>query len=99
MNCLRGKSEEEILAINKAFKIIPGLVDGIFLPRHPQELLASADFQPVPSIIGVNNDEYGWIIPSDLIKYGTQTEMNRETVKAVLQKASTICCLLRWVTC
>ncbi|XP_013371567.1 PREDICTED: acylcarnitine hydrolase-like [Chinchilla lanigera] len=23
----------------------------------------SADFQPVPSIIGVNNDEYGWIIP------------------------------------
>ncbi|KAB1273075.1 Cocaine esterase [Camelus dromedarius] len=90
MNCLRGKSEEEILAINKAFKIIPGLVDGIFLPRHPQELLASADFQPVPSIIGVNNDEYGWIIPSDLIKYGTQTEMNRETVKAVLQKASTM---------
>ncbi|EPY84224.1 hypothetical protein CB1_000490073 [Camelus ferus] len=66
MNCLRGKSEEEILAINKAFKIIPGLVDGIFLPRHPQELLASADFQPVPSIIGVNNDEYGWIIPSML---------------------------------
>lgn len=43
--------------------IIPGVVDGTFLPRHPQELLASADFQPVPSIIGVNNDEYGWIIP------------------------------------
>ena len=44
--------------------MIPGVVDGIFLPRHPQELLASADFQPVPSIIGVNNDEFGWIIPS-----------------------------------
>lgn len=44
--------------------IIPGVVDGTFLPRHPQELLASADFQPVPSIIGVNNDEYGWIIPT-----------------------------------
>ncbi|EDL11243.1 mCG23515 [Mus musculus] len=64
VNCLRGKSEEEIMAINKAFKIIPGIVDGIFLPRHPQELMASADFHPVPSIIGVNNDEYGWIIPS-----------------------------------
>lgn len=45
------------------FKIIPGVVDGTFLPRHPQELMASADFQPVPSIIGVNNDEYGWLIP------------------------------------
>uniref|UniRef100_A0A8C0WQ86 Carboxylic ester hydrolase n=1 Tax=Castor canadensis TaxID=51338 RepID=A0A8C0WQ86_CASCN len=55
---LRGKSEEEMLAITKAFKIIPGLVDGVFLPRHPQELLVSADFQPVASIIGVNNDEY-----------------------------------------
>lgn len=38
-------------------------MDEIFLPKHPLELLASADFQPVPSIIGVNNDEYGWIIP------------------------------------
>ncbi|XP_040853250.1 cocaine esterase-like [Ochotona curzoniae] len=62
VGCLRAKSEEEILAMNKAFKIISGVVDGIFFPRHPYELLASADFQPVPSIIGVNNDEYGWIL-------------------------------------
>uniref|UniRef100_A0A8C0ZTU7 Carboxylesterase type B domain-containing protein n=1 Tax=Castor canadensis TaxID=51338 RepID=A0A8C0ZTU7_CASCN len=41
VHCLRGKSEEEILAINKPFKTIPGVVDGAFLPRHPQELLAS----------------------------------------------------------
>uniref|UniRef100_A0A452F9F4 Carboxylic ester hydrolase n=1 Tax=Capra hircus TaxID=9925 RepID=A0A452F9F4_CAPHI len=63
VDCLRHKNEEEVLAINKHFKTIPGLVDEIFLPKHPLELLASADFQPVPSIIGVNNDEYGWIIP------------------------------------
>ncbi|KAF5919623.1 cocaine esterase isoform X1 [Diceros bicornis minor] len=88
VDCLRGKSEEEILAINKAFKIIPGVVDGIFLPRHPQVLLASADFQPVPSIIGVNNDEYGWIIPSGIGTSDTQREMDRETMKAVLQKTS-----------
>ncbi|KAM6222462.1 cocaine esterase-like [Rhynchocyon petersi] len=73
VSCLRDKNKEEILAINKVglpgagmkqhFKLIPGVVDGAFLPRHPQEILASDDFQPVPSIIGVNNDEYGWIIP------------------------------------
>uniref|UniRef100_A0A8D2DYY6 Carboxylic ester hydrolase n=1 Tax=Sciurus vulgaris TaxID=55149 RepID=A0A8D2DYY6_SCIVU len=80
VSCLRGKSEEEMLAINKAFKVIPGMVDGAFLPRHPQELLASADFQPVPSIIGVNNDEYGWIIP--------KKEIDRETMRAVLQRIS-----------
>ncbi|EHB11080.1 Carboxylesterase 2 [Heterocephalus glaber] len=63
VRCLRGKSEEQILAITKSFKIIPAVVDGAFLPRHPQELLASADFQPVPSIISVSNDEYGWSLP------------------------------------
>ncbi|KFO19968.1 Cocaine esterase [Fukomys damarensis] len=63
VRCLRGKSEEEIVAITKSFKMIPAVVDGAFLPRHPQELLASADFHPVPSIIGVNSDEYGWSLP------------------------------------
>uniref|UniRef100_A0A8C0ZRZ8 Carboxylic ester hydrolase n=1 Tax=Castor canadensis TaxID=51338 RepID=A0A8C0ZRZ8_CASCN len=65
VDCLRGKSEEEMLAITKVRLkgIIPGVVDGSFLPRHPQELLASADFQPVPSIIGVNNHEFGWLLP------------------------------------
>ncbi|XP_069918653.1 cocaine esterase-like [Oryctolagus cuniculus] len=66
VRCLRAKSEEEMLAINKAFMLIPGVVDGVFLPRHPEELLASPDFQPVPSIIGVNNDEYGWVLPQML---------------------------------
>ncbi|XP_069919413.1 cocaine esterase-like [Oryctolagus cuniculus] len=32
--------------------VITAVVDGVFLPRHLEELLASADFQPVPSIIG-----------------------------------------------
>ena len=45
----------------QVFKVIPAVVDGEFFPRHPEELLASADFHPVPSIIGVNNDEYGWL--------------------------------------
>ncbi|XP_021488665.1 cocaine esterase-like [Meriones unguiculatus] len=66
VNCLRGKSEEEILAINKAFRIMHGVVDGAFLPRHPQELLASVDFQPVTSIIGVNNDEFGWLLSTGM---------------------------------
>ncbi|XP_069312766.1 cocaine esterase-like isoform X2 [Eulemur rufifrons] len=86
VDCLRGKSEEEILAINKAFQIIPGVVDGAFLPRHPQELLASADFQPVPSIIGINNDEYGWIVPKFMGLYDTQRKMDREAWQDVLQK-------------
>ncbi|XP_076695639.2 cocaine esterase-like isoform X3 [Callospermophilus lateralis] len=89
VSCLRGKSEQEMLAITKAFKMIPAVVDGAFLPRHPQELLVSADFQPVPSIIGVTNDEYGWLLPMILGPPEIQKDIDRETVQAVLQRIST----------
>uniref|UniRef100_A0A8C0W5Z9 Carboxylic ester hydrolase n=1 Tax=Castor canadensis TaxID=51338 RepID=A0A8C0W5Z9_CASCN len=85
VDCLRGKSEEEILAINKPFKTIPGLVDGAFLPRHPQELLASADFRPVPSIIGVNNDEYGFVLPMYMGYIETIKKINRRTLPAIME--------------
>uniref|UniRef100_A0A286XJR3 Carboxylic ester hydrolase n=1 Tax=Cavia porcellus TaxID=10141 RepID=A0A286XJR3_CAVPO len=83
VSCLREKSKEEMLAIIKNFDIIAAVVDGVFLPRHPQELLASADFRPVPSIIGANNDEYGWLLPMVSLQ-----DMDRATLKAVLQTMS-----------
>ncbi|KAG3257104.1 cocaine esterase-like [Ictidomys tridecemlineatus] len=88
VSCLRGKSEQEMLAITKVFSIIPAVVDGAFLPRHPKEILASADFQPVPSIIGVNNDEYGWVLPLILGPPEIQKDIDRETARAVLQRIS-----------
>ncbi|XP_027261577.1 cocaine esterase isoform X3 [Cricetulus griseus] len=88
VNCLRGKSEEEILAINKAFRTIHGVVDGDFLPRHPQELLASVDFQPVTSIIGVNNDEFGWLLSTGMNISDTMKEMDRETLQDHLRNLS-----------
>ncbi|KAM5134236.1 cocaine esterase-like [Callospermophilus lateralis] len=88
VSCLRGKSEQEMLAITKTFSVIPAVVDGAFLPRHPQELLASADFQPVPSIIGVNNDEYGWVITMGVSPPEIQKEIDRETKRTFLQRTS-----------
>ncbi|XP_055477337.1 cocaine esterase-like isoform X2 [Psammomys obesus] len=87
VNCLRGKSEEEILAINKAFRIMHGVVDGAFLPRHPRELLASVDFQPVTSIIGVNNDEFGWLLSTGMNI--SDTMKDRKTFQAHLRNLST----------
>nr|XP_055162650.1 cocaine esterase-like [Nyctereutes procyonoides]XP_055162651.1 cocaine esterase-like [Nyctereutes procyonoides]XP_055162652.1 cocaine esterase-like [Nyctereutes procyonoides]XP_055162653.1 cocaine esterase-like [Nyctereutes procyonoides] len=90
VGCLRSKSEEEILAISKHFKFIPAVVDGTFLPRDPQELLAFADFQPVPSIIGVNNNEFGWLLPLTLNISDPEKEMDKEMMKAALQKMSAL---------
>ncbi|XP_029336732.1 pyrethroid hydrolase Ces2e isoform X3 [Mus caroli] len=85
VRCLRGKSEAEILAMSKAFRFMPAVVDGKFLPRHPKKLLASADFHPVPSIIGVNNDEYGWIIPKIFKFSQTIRKINRNNLKAIMK--------------
>uniref|UniRef100_A0A4X2M4A7 Carboxylic ester hydrolase n=1 Tax=Vombatus ursinus TaxID=29139 RepID=A0A4X2M4A7_VOMUR len=66
--CLRSKSDGEILAITKNFGMFPGVVDGQFLPKHPEELLAAGEFNHVPSIISVNNHECGWMIPAVTIQ-------------------------------
>ncbi|OBS66112.1 hypothetical protein A6R68_05344 [Neotoma lepida] len=88
VHCLRGKGEAEILAINKVFKVIPAVVDGVFFPRHPLELLVSADFHPVPSIIGVNNDEYGWLLPMIMGSAQKIKEITRKTLPAVLKSTA-----------
>ncbi|XP_052023001.1 pyrethroid hydrolase Ces2a isoform X2 [Apodemus sylvaticus] len=85
VHCLRAKSKEEILAINQVFKMIPGVVDGKFLPKHPQELLASKDFHPVPSIIGVTTDECGWGIPLFMGLYHIMENITRDTLPAILK--------------
>ncbi|KAH0619403.1 hypothetical protein JD844_000015 [Phrynosoma platyrhinos] len=67
MLCLRSKTEEELDILNakvtQEFGIMPVVVDGEFIPKAPEELLAASEFSAVPYLNGFNNDEYGWIIP------------------------------------
>ncbi|CAO2610285.1 Liver carboxylesterase [Lemmus lemmus] len=86
--CLRDKSEAEILTINQVFTMIPAVVDGTFLPRHPRELLASVDFHPVPSIIGVESDEFGWILPLFMGFDHVIKNITRETLPTILKKTA-----------
>ncbi|XP_020845077.1 pyrethroid hydrolase Ces2e-like isoform X2 [Phascolarctos cinereus] len=85
VQCLRSKSEGEILAITKHFRIFPGAVDGQFLPKHPEELLAAGEFHHVPSIIGVNNHEYGWSIPAGSNILGYNGKMNKEKIQSIMK--------------
>ncbi|XP_068117424.1 cocaine esterase-like [Hyperolius riggenbachi] len=65
VDCLKEKSEQEIISIisfNK-FLVIPTCVDGIFLPKPAEEILAARENIKVPFLIGVNNHEFGWLIP------------------------------------
>jgi carboxylesterase 1 len=39
------------------------MVDGVLLPKLPEEMLAEKNFNNVPYMVGINKQEFGWIIP------------------------------------
>ncbi|XFG09443.1 hypothetical protein AB1E19_013067 [Capra hircus] len=63
LQCLRAKSSEELLSISQKTKSFTRVVDGLFFPSELLDLLAQKLFHLVPSIIGVNNHECGFLLP------------------------------------
>uniref|UniRef100_A0A670YMM5 Carboxylic ester hydrolase n=1 Tax=Pseudonaja textilis TaxID=8673 RepID=A0A670YMM5_PSETE len=55
---------------------IPAVVDGEFILKAPEELLASKELHAVPYLIGVNNNEYGWLIYSVMPKSKTTVSVS-----------------------
>uniref|UniRef100_A0A8C2MK38 Carboxylic ester hydrolase n=1 Tax=Cricetulus griseus TaxID=10029 RepID=A0A8C2MK38_CRIGR len=41
---------------------IPTVIDGVLLPKMPEEILAEKNFNTVPYIVGINKQEFGWIL-------------------------------------
>ncbi|XP_069073082.1 fatty acyl-CoA hydrolase precursor, medium chain-like isoform X2 [Pleurodeles waltl] len=91
VNCMRKKTEEEILQpFLTGFQVIPAVTDGVFFPKNPEEILAAQESNPVPFIIGINNHEFGWIIPQtmNISKSALEEGFNRENVKSFLQMSA-----------
>ncbi|KAM4723007.1 fatty acyl-CoA hydrolase precursor, medium chain-like [Rhinophrynus dorsalis] len=86
VDCLMEKTEDEILAISSStqFTLIPGCVDGVFLPKPAEELLAGKEINSVPLMIGVNEQEFGWALPTALNISGLAEGMDKETVQSFL---------------
>ncbi|XP_072488358.1 liver carboxylesterase 1-like isoform X2 [Notamacropus eugenii] len=81
VHCMRQKTEEEILSITQKmdffhmdflgdptekFLFPPAVVDGVFFPRSPKELLAEKQFKNIPYMMGITNHEFGWFLPNIL---------------------------------
>ncbi|XP_053575187.1 pyrethroid hydrolase Ces2e [Bombina bombina] len=86
VDCLMRKTEEEIIALisNPKFPITPACVDGVFLPKHPEELLAAKESHRVPYMIGVNNQECGWTIPQFMNLTHIIEKMDKDTTHSIL---------------
>uniref|UniRef100_A0A803T2K1 Carboxylic ester hydrolase n=1 Tax=Anolis carolinensis TaxID=28377 RepID=A0A803T2K1_ANOCA len=94
VRCLRSKTEEELAALNiqlcQVLGVIPAVVDGEFLPKAPGELLAAKEFSDVPYLIGINNHEYGWILPQSGTFRSIMEGMDRQVVTAAFQQSAPI---------
>uniref|UniRef100_F6U555 Carboxylic ester hydrolase n=1 Tax=Monodelphis domestica TaxID=13616 RepID=F6U555_MONDO len=69
VHCMQQKTEEEILNITQEMKFLflPAVVDGIFFPRSPKELLEEKQFNRIPYIMGITNQEFGWFLPNNAL--------------------------------
>uniref|UniRef100_A0A8C9QHJ7 Carboxylesterase type B domain-containing protein n=1 Tax=Spermophilus dauricus TaxID=99837 RepID=A0A8C9QHJ7_SPEDA len=71
VHCLRQKTEEELLETSlkmvgasiPSYPFLPTVVDGVLLHKTPEEILAEKNFNTVPYMVGINKQEFGWIIP------------------------------------
>ncbi|XP_027725253.1 liver carboxylesterase 1-like isoform X2 [Vombatus ursinus] len=99
VHCMRQKTEEEILNVTLKMELFsmdfvgdptqkivlpPTVVDGIFFPKSPKELLIEKQFNRVPYIVGFNSDEFGWILPTLLGYPLSGDSLDQETATALL---------------
>uniref|UniRef100_A0A6I8PQN8 Carboxylic ester hydrolase n=1 Tax=Xenopus tropicalis TaxID=8364 RepID=A0A6I8PQN8_XENTR len=86
VGCLKKKTEDEIVAITAAMRFVmfPAVVDGVFLPKPAEEILAAKESNPVPFLIGINNHEFGWILPLALNITGYREGMEKKDIQAIL---------------
>uniref|UniRef100_A0A8C3YGP2 Carboxylic ester hydrolase n=1 Tax=Catagonus wagneri TaxID=51154 RepID=A0A8C3YGP2_9CETA len=74
VHCLRQKTEDELLDLTvkmvgtpalmatQSYPFLPTVVDGVLLPKMPEEILAEKDFNTVPYIVGINKQEFGCLV-------------------------------------
>ncbi|KAM9814548.1 carboxylesterase 3 [Syngnathus typhle] len=86
VQCLRGKSKEELVDATKKMKIyLGGVVDGVFLTNTAEELLKRKEVMAVPVMMGITNHEFGWILPQSFALPGWENGMTTESVMAVVK--------------
>ncbi|XP_027476163.1 carboxylesterase 3 isoform X4 [Zalophus californianus] len=60
-------------------------VDGTFFPKSPMELLRDRHFHSVPFLVGVNNHEFGWLIPRGWGFLDKMQQMSMEDILAMVK--------------
>lgn len=99
VHCLRQKTEDELLETSLKMKffsvdflgdpresrlLLPTVVDGVLLPKTPEELLAEKKFNAIPYIIGINKQEFGWLLPTLMGYPLSEDKLHQDTAASLL---------------
>ncbi|KAM9607563.1 liver carboxylesterase 1-like isoform 1-T1 [Trichechus inunguis] len=102
VHCLRQKTEEELLETSlkmkfftldflgdprESYPFLPSVVDGVVLPKTPEEIMAEKKFNAVPYIIGINKQEFGWVVPTLMGYPLSEGKLDQKTAKSLLWKS------------
>ncbi|XP_072488378.1 carboxylesterase 1D-like isoform X2 [Notamacropus eugenii] len=99
VQCMRQKTEDEIINISEKmnfyqldfmgdptekYVVLPTVVDGVFFPKSPQELLDEKQFGDISLMMGITNDEFGWLLPTVMGYSLSEDGLDQETATALL---------------
>ncbi|XP_014385619.1 PREDICTED: liver carboxylesterase 1 [Myotis brandtii] len=97
VHCLRQKSEEElmetslkmgsmdtVMSSSQSPPFLSSVVDGVLLPKMPEELLAEKQLNSVPYIVGINQQEFGWILPMMMGYPISEGKLDQKTASSLL---------------
>ncbi|XP_074014066.1 fatty acyl-CoA hydrolase precursor, medium chain isoform X2 [Numenius arquata] len=89
VECLRGKTEEEIIqaTLKMPSLFISASADGKFFPKSPRQLLSEKVINAVPYIIGVNNCEFGWVLPMAMKFPAYADGLDKDVARQILQSS------------
>uniref|UniRef100_I3NH64 Carboxylic ester hydrolase n=1 Tax=Ictidomys tridecemlineatus TaxID=43179 RepID=I3NH64_ICTTR len=105
VHCMRQKTEEELLEATLKMKLftldmlgdprestpmIPTVIDGVVLPKTPEEILADKKFNTVPYIVGINKQEFGWILPTMMGFPISEGKLDQKMATSLLQKTGSL---------
>ncbi|XP_074051431.1 liver carboxylesterase 1-like [Macrotis lagotis] len=102
VHCIWQKTEEEILNTTlemelfsldffgdptKKIAFITAILDGVFSPKKPKELLAKKQFNHMPYIVGINNNEFSWLLPTLMQYPPIEDRMDQEKAMLLVWKS------------
>ncbi|XP_030617445.1 liver carboxylesterase-like isoform X4 [Delphinapterus leucas] len=66
---------------------LPTVLDGVLLPKMPEEILAEKNFHPVPYVVGINKQECGWILPMFMGYSFSEGKLDQKTATSFVWKS------------